>query len=618
MSKRQSIYAHKKIIALFQRRSLVVALLVVTLTVGLLARMFQLQVIEHDKYTTLSKNNQVMILPIAPHRGEIYDRNGVLIAENIPVYNLQILPAAVKDLSTMIKKLTQIIDITPEEIKRFEKAKRQHRRYDKVTLKAKLTEAEVARFYVNQYFYPGVSIETQLMRHYPLKDIMVDVLGYVGRINDRDLARIDRGEYAGTNYIGKIGIEGYFEKTLHGKVGNQQVEVDASGRIIRVMKSVAPLQGNDLYLTVDVRLQQAAKQALKDEYGAVVAIDPQNGEILALASQPAYDPNLFVNGISYADFSILQNDPGRPLYNRAIRGQYPPASAIKPFMAMAGLESGFADPRKQIHDPGYYKLNFSNHVYRCWRKTGHGKVDLNRALVVSCDTYFYDLAFRMGIERVGEYLQKFGFGQPTGVELGEELPGLMPSPSWKKTARKQPWFPGDTVVSGIGQGYMLTTPLQLAHATATMANHGVRMAPHLLLKQHLPNDSVFLNPIHQQPGFESSEENWAYVHRAMQRVHSQGTAKRYGAVPYTIAGKTGTAQVANLLRLQARYGKNIPKELRDNTLFVAFAPVEDPKIAVAAVVENSRNALNVVRAVINAYLLEQNDVQPRDSVKAKD
>lgn len=618
MPKRQSIYAHKKIIALFQRRAFVVAIIVLVLSACLVARMFHLQIIEHSKYTTLSENNQMMLLPIPPHRGEIYDRKGVLIAENIPVYNLKILPDAIKDLPGTVRHLKQIIDITPNDIKRFKKLKRQHRRYDKVTLKAKLTEEEVARFYVNQYFYPGVSIETQLMRHYPFKDIMVDVLGYVGRINEREMEHIDQGEYAGTDYIGKIGIEKYFEKILHGKVGNQQVEVDAAGRTIRVMKSHAPVQGHDLYLTIDVKLQQAAKKALEGEKGAVVAIDPQNGDVLALASQPAYDPNLFVNGISYADFATLQNDPGRPLYNRAIRGQYPQASTIKPFMGMAGLESGYATPRQRVRDPGYYKLSFSSQIYRCWRRSGHGVVDLNKAIIISCDTYFYDLAFRMGIERMGEYLQGFGFGHTTGIEIGEELPGLMPSPNWKKASKGEIWYPGDTVVSGIGQGYMLATPLQLAHATATLANRGKRMMPHLLFKQHLPNGEIVENTPTQLPGFEGSDKNWDYVHLAMQRVLTQGTARRYGQVPYTIAAKTGTAQVANLSRLKALYGKKIPKDLRDNKLFIAFAPVENPKIAVAAIVENSRHALEVVRTVINAYLLEQTDDQTGSPAKTED
>lgn len=605
MPKRQAIYAHKKIIALYQRRIAIVALFVLILTAVIVIRMFYLQVIEHDKYTTLSENNQMMLLPIPPHRGEIYDRHGVLIAENIPIYNLQVSPDSVKDLPTVVKKLKQYINITDEDLRRFEKLKRQHHRFDKMTLKAKLSEEELASFYVNQYFFPGLSIQTQLLRYYPYGDIMVDVLGYTGRINEHELAVIDSGEYAGTQFIGKIGIEKYFEPLLHGKVGNQQVEVDASGRIIRIMKSQEPQQGSDLYLTIDLKLQQVAKKALKGKKGAVVAIDPNNGEVLVLASQPAYDPNLFVSGISQSDYTALQADPNRPLYNRAIRGQYPPASTIKPFMAMIGLQTGLADFKRRMNDPGYYKFSFSHHIYRDWKKGGHGTVDLARAIIVSCDTFFYDLAVRMGIASMGHLLQGFGFGHVTGIEIREELPGLIPTPAWKKAVHHQIWYPGDTLISGIGQGYMLTTPVQLAHATATLASRGKRIAPHLLLKQESPDQIIKTSQPIELPKFVSHDTYWDYVHQAMQRVVTEGTARHYGNAPYTLAAKTGTAQVANLAKLKALYGNHIPPGLQDNSLFIAFAPVENPKIAVAAIVENSRHALEVVRDVINAYLLEQ-------------
>jgi len=545
-----------------------------------------------------------MLLPIPPNRGEIYDRNGILIAQNIPVYNLQVMLGSNKNIAEQADDLRKIIDITPSDIKHFKNAKRHHRRYDKVTLKTKLTEDEIAKFYVNQFFYPGVSIETQLIRNYPFKDILVDVLGYVGRINEREQELIDKGEYAGSHYIGKIGIEKFFEDTLHGKVGNQQVEVDAAGRIVRIVKSQEPTPGQDLYLTIDVKLQQVAKLALEGEKGAVVAIDPQTGEVLALASQPAYDPNLFVNGISHSQFAALQSDQNRPLYNRAIRGQYPPASTIKPFMGMVGLESGVVTRRTRIHDPGYYKLDFSSQIFRCWRHSGHGVVDLKRAIINSCDTFFYDLATRMGIDKIASFLQDFGLGNATGIEIGEELSGLIPTPAWKKASRKQMWYPGDTVVTGIGQGYMLTTPLQLAHATATLANRGIRMKPHLLFKQVSPAGVEKINPVIQEPGFSSSDEHWDYIHQSMQRVLSDGTGKRYGQVPYTIAGKTGTAQVANLPKLRALYGKNIPQELRDNTLFIAFAPIDKPRIALAVIVENSHQALTIARKVINFYLMD--------------
>lgn len=615
MPKRQPIYTHKRIMALYQHRTLIALGIVIILTISLAIRMFYLQIMQHRKYSTLSKKNQMMVLPLPPQRGKIYDRYGTLLATNIPIYNLQILPDNVPDLADTLSRLQAIIDLTPEDIKHFQTLKRQHRRFENTTLKTKLSEAEVANFYVNQYFFPGVRIETQFIRYYPYQDTLASVIGYVGRINAVELATIDRSEYAGTDYFGKVGIEKYFENILHGKGGNQHVEVDASGRIIRVLQQQPPIAGHDLYLTIDLHLQQVAANALQGKKGALVAINPQNGEILALVSQPAYDPNLFVNGIGHADYNALQTDPGRPLYNRAIRGQYPPASTIKPFMAIAGLESNFADPHRYIQDPGFYIFNGSHYIYRDWKKEGHGKVDLSRAISVSCDTYFYDLAVRMGVERISSYLQKFGFGEPTGIEMYEELPGLLPTPIWKKKTHGQSWFPGDTIVLGIGQGYWLTTPLQLAQATATLANRGKRIQPHLLLKQRLPNHEEWLTPIRQIAEFQSSNQYWDYIHRAMQQVITQGTASRYGSTPYTLAGKTGTAQVANIPRLKALYGEHVPENLRDNTLFIAFAPVEMPKIAVAAVVENSSQALEVVRDVIHTYLKEPTHEQTRSISK---
>ena len=617
VKKKEAIFDHKKAIALYQRRAIVTAILVLLLTAALFARMFYLQVTEHARYTTLSESNQLMIIPNPPHRGIIYDRNGIMVAENIAIYNLKIIPDKVKDIPAAVQRLKDIIEITPEDLKRFKKQRRLHHRHDKITLKQKLTDEEIARFYVNQYFFPGLSVERQLLRFYPYHDILVDVLGYVGRINDREVGQIDSGQYAGTHYIGKIGIEKYYENLLHGKVGNRQVEVDAAGRIIRTMKDEASRSGHDVYLTIDLPLQQTAKKALAGLKGAVIAIAPQTGEVLALASSPSYDPNLFVNGISVKDYSALRNSPDQPLFNRAIRGQYPQGSTIKPFFGIGGLEYGFANKTRRIRAPGWYKLNFSSQIYRCWRRSGHGLVNLSDAIRISCDIFFYDLAYRMGIERMGDILFRFGFGQLTGIEIQEELPGLVPTSRWKKASYGHSWYPGDTISAGIGQGYMLTTPLQLAHATATMANRGKRMMPHLLLKQRLPDGSEIKTEPIELPGFDTTDDNWDFVIKAMQKVVSAGTARRFGKTPYTVAAKTGTAQIANLARLKALYGNKVPKHLRDNTLFIVFAPVEDPQIAVAAVIENSREALTVAKTVIQSYMKRQGYVPNKDTTKTQ-
>ncbi len=608
MENKQSLYEYKKEITCYQRRTIVVSIIILIMTTALITRILYLQVWEHQHYTTLSKNNQLTLLPLPPNRGIIYDRNGTVVAENRVSYSLQVIPEKIDDIPATVRALKSIIDITPTDIKRFEKLKQHQRRFEKVTLKQKLTAEEVARFYVNQPFFPGVTAEIQLTRYYPYPNDMVDVIGYVGRINEKELAHIDLSNYAGTHFIGKNGIEKYFENILHGKVGNQQVEVDASGRIIRVIKSDEPIPGHDLYLTIDLPLQQVAKKQLEGGRGAVVAIQPKTGEVLALASYPSYDPNLFVQGMSVLDYTNLQNSPDKPLYNRAIRGQYPPASTIKPFLAMQGLDTGFADTQSTIHDPGWYKLNFSTQIYRDWRKGGHGIINLSKAIVMSCDTFFYDLAYRMGIDHIHDILSRFGFGETSGVEIQEELPGLVPSPRWKYATYGRGWYPGDTIITGIGQGYLLSTPIQLAAATSIIANRGKRMLPHLLLKQHSSDNTEIYNLPTELSGVDIPPKYWDYVIKAMRDVVLWGTAReRYGAAPYTIAGKTGTAQVAKLNTLKELYGKKIPEHLRDHTLFIAFAPIEDPKIAVAAVTENSRTAVNIVRKVIDSYLLEERE-----------
>lgn len=611
--KRIKFKDHLKEVGLFNRR-LLTASIFVTAALGLLFfRLCYLQIIQHSTYTTLSEKNQVTLLPIAPNRGLIYDRNGVLLAQNIPVFSLDVIPDKIDNMKQTISDLSQIIDITPEDVEQFYKQLKQHRRFDTVPLKLKLTEDEVAKFYVDQYRYPGVMIRARLMRYYPMGPSLVNVVGYVGRINEQEVQNLDQADYAATDFIGKLGIESFYEDLLHGHVGYQEVETDASGRIVRVLKRIPPQPGSNLYLGVDTKLQFAAEKALGDNYGAVVVIKPSTGEILAMASNPNYDPNVFVKGMSSAEYKAIQNAPGRPLYNRTLRGLYPFGSTIKPFLALEALNSHTIDTSFKIRDPGYFSLPGSDHVYRDWKKGGHGTVDVVRAITISCDVFFYTVGMKMGISHIDAILNDFGFGHLTGIDIGEELPGLVPSPQWKRKQKGQIWYPGDTVISAIGQGYMLTTPLQLANGASKMAMRGQAFIPHLLIKSQ-DSQGVF----HEVAPVPSSQVNadpqsWNTVITGMRGVVSPGgTAGSLSTNAYTLAGKTGTAQV------YSTHGKgemkNLPKNLRDNTLFIAFAPVDNPQIALGVIVENSHDAKLVAKKVLDTFF----NVETADENKPND
>lgn len=593
----------------FNRRTLVISLLVLLFTIVLVTRLIYLQIFQHDTYKTLSNNNQLELIPIKPDRGLIYDRNGVLLAENVPVFSLEITPNRVKDLDATIAGLQQFITISDDDIAGFHKLKKQHRAYEPVPLKLKLTDIERAKFAINQYRFPGVDVKARLIRHYPLGETLAHVLGYVGRINEKELQRVDPINYSATNFIGKLGLERYYEKLLHGRVGYQRVEVDASGRIVRVLSRTSPVPGNDIYLTLDSDLMAAIFKALGTHRGAVVAIDPRDGSVLALASTPSFNPNLFVRGISRDEFKAYHDSPEQPLYNRAIRGQYPLASTIKPFLALQGLDSGEVSTSWRIRDPGYYRLPRSSHIYRDWKRGGHGWVDVRRAIKVSCDTYFYRLALQMGITQIDSILTRFGFGIPTKIDMKEELSGLVPSPAWKLSSKGEHWYPGDTLVSGIGQGFMLTTPLQLANATAALSMRGVRHRPHLLDKQVSPdNITIPYKPSPEFPVVLKHESTWDTVIDAMRAVITEagGTGYRFGRdAPYSVAAKTGTAQVYSSKFHEPFEDNDLPEKLRDHSLFIAFAPKDNPRIAVAVVVENSKLASEVARTTMDHYLLNQ-------------
>ena len=448
-----------------------------------------------------------------------------------------------------------------------------------------------------------MSVQATLLRTYPLSNAMSSVLGYVGRINERELQTVDATNYAATNFIGKLGIEKYYEKELHGTVGYRQVETDAGGQAVRILKNIPSVSGKNLYLTIDSRLQLAAQKALGKNHGAVIAIQPSTGQILALVSNPSYDPNLFVNGISQKDFNQLQNDPAHPLYNRTLRGLYPPGSTIKPFIATEALNANITNTEFTLFDPGWYKLPNSSHVFHDWKPDGHGWVNISKAIIESCDTYFYDLSHKMGIDRIDDILGQFGFDKPTGIDMGEELAGNIPSPEWKMKNRGLPWYPADTILSGIGQTFMQVTPVQLAAATATLANHGVRFRPQLLFATQADDEQIiYTQPITETPIVLKQDIYWQTIINAMQNVIIEGTGYSFGHTSYSVAAKTGTAQVVNT-RENYNAADEIPIQLRNNSVFIAFAPIQNPKIAISVVIENSHDAIRISREIMDSYLL---------------
>lgn len=588
------------------RLNLLVAILII-LSLILILRLAYLQISEFKRYQTLSLKNQMSIIPIAPPRGVILDRNGVLLAENIPVYVLEIIPEHVKNMKQTLAKLRELLpSITDDDIEAFNRARTQNRSFVPIPIKLKLSQEEVAIFAINQYHFKGVSIKARLMRHYPLGEMTAHALGYVGRINIDELKKVDPTNYRATNFIGKAGVEKYYEDILHGKVGYQMTETDVSGRTLRVINKVNPHSGAKLYLSLDVRLQEAAYNALNGKRGAVIVINSHNGEVLAMVSSPSFDPNIFVSGVSTKEYKILSNALQRPLFNRAVRGVYPPASTIKPFVGLAGLDKGFVTTATEIWDPGKFKLPTASHIYRDWKKTGHGTINFKRAITVSCDTYFYQLGHKMGIANIEDMLVKFGLGQLTHVDLHEEANGIIPSARWKKQIKGVSWYPGDTLISAIGQGFMLATPLQMANATASLSQHGQRFRPHLLTKTvNSDNGEVEeYKPIEEYPVYLKDESNWDIVADAMHNVltSNEGTGYRFGRnPPYPVAGKTGTAQVYSGRQYEKARYEDIPEALRDNSLFIAFTPVEKPDIAIAVVVENDVIASTVARKVLDAY-----------------
>jgi penicillin-binding protein 2 len=613
MQKRIPFKNHQQEILLIGQRSMLALGLIVFLIICLVIRLMFLQIVKHDVYTTMATNNWLDLVPVEPTRGLIYDRNGVLLAENIPVFSLDLVPVQITDLPKTLITLRKLVTLSDDEVSQYKRQVKQHRRFDEIPLKLRLTEEEVAKVTENLHRLPGVTIKARLMRNYPFGTSFSHVLGYVGRINLQELNEIDQTNYSASHYIGKLGIEKYYEDELHGKVGYQQVENNASGEAIRILKEIKGTPGKNIYLSLDSKLQFVVEKAMQGHRGAVVAIQPATGQVLAMVSEPGYDPNIFVQGISQTAFKALQQSPDKPLYNRALRGLYPIASTIKPYLALEGLNSGVISPDSTVYDPGWFKLRSSEHIFHDWWHQGHGTVNVSRAITSSCDIFFYELGMKMGIRRMDNILTQFGFGALSGIDLDDELPGIVASPDWKQKMRGGHWYEGDTVNSSIGQGLMQASPLQLATAIATLANRGQRFIPYLLMGEQLPGKPYVLQPPIPLESIQvPNKQYWELVIKAMQNVVDtpQGTAFRFGQNRnYTLAAKTGTAQViARRGNLDEKDNQNLlPERLREHHLFIAFAPVENPTIAIAIITENSYMTIDVARDIFDYYVGKQNN-----------
>ena len=581
---------------------------------ALMARFVYLQIVQHEYYRTRAEDNRISLVPIVPNRGLIRDRNGVVLARNYSAYTLEITPGKVADLESTIDELAKLIEIQPKDRKRFHKLLEDGKNFESIPIRTRLSDEEVAKFAANRYRFPGVEINARLCRHYPMGELASHVIGYIGRINEQELEALEGSDqdanYRGTDHIGKTGIEKSYERDLHGESGYEQVEVDAGGRAVRTLARTAPIPGDNLVLSIDAKLQAIAEKAFGQRRGALVAIEPGSGDLLAYVSTPGFDPNLFVDGINPESWDALNNSPDHPMVNRAINGLYPPGSTFKPYMALAALTLGKRTPQQVIHDPGFY--NFGGHTFHDDKKGGHGSVDMYKSIVASCDTYYYMLANDLGIDNIARFMREFGFGQRTGVDVPDESAGVLPSQEWKRKRFKKPeqrkWYAGETISIGIGQGYNAYTPMQLAQAVATLANDGVMYQPHVVkyIERSKTNEKTYVarrpvKTIRLRPA------DLAFVKNAMVGVNQEGTgARAFRGAGYVSAGKTGTAQMFSLKG--ERYAEGRVKErMRDHALFIAFAPADHPKIALAVLVENggfgAQSAAPIARLVLDYYLL---------------
>jgi len=601
------------------RSRVVVVTFVILIAFGILClRLFYLQVIRYDDLNAAAESNRTAIVPIVPNRGVIMDRNGVVVATNYSAYTLEITPSKiVAPVEEVIEQLSAIIDIQTRDKRRFKKQVDESKSIDSVPIRTRLTDDEVARFAAQRYRFPGVEIRARLFRNYPYEQLASHVIGYIGRINTSEKAKIeeseDAGNYRGTEYIGKLGVEQSYENQLHGTTGVQEMETSAGGRAVRRLNSSQAVPGNSVVLSIDIKLQKLIEDLYGTRRGALVALDPKTGEVLAFVSKPTFDPNLFVDGIDVDNWQALNESPDKPLLNRALRGTYPPGSTYKPFMALAALQTGKRSEKVSISDPGFFM--FGSHRFRDDKEGGHGVVDMYKSIVESCDTYYYTLARDMGVDLIYEQMKPFGFGQITGIDILGESRGILPSTDWKRTtykkAEQQRWYSGETISLGIGQGYNSFTMLQLAHATATIANNGLKMRPHIV-REVLDVETKVPTPVAKEPigQLQLSPENLDIIKRAMIGVNIQGTsATSFVGAQYVSAGKTGTAQVFTVKQNEKYNAATVDERLRDHALFIAFAPADEPKVALAMVVENSgfgaQNAAPIARRVLDFVILGQ-------------
>ncbi|MBK9027074.1 MAG: penicillin-binding protein 2 [Propionivibrio sp.] len=605
---------HDSDIERFRFRVVIAASVVVLGFAILFARFFYLQVIQHDYYATRAEDNRISLVPIAPNRGVIMDRNGIVLARNYTAFTLEITPSKIENLDAMIEDLGKLVEIESKDRRRFRKLLDESRSFESLPIRTRLSDEEVARFAANRYRFPGVEVKARLFRQYPLGSRASHAIGYINRINKTDLEIIEKNEqaanYRGTDHIGKTGLEQKYEFQLHGETGYEEVEIDAGGHAIRSLSRTPPVSGNNLTLTLDAKLQEITEQAFGDRRGALVAIEPSTGGILALVSTPTFDPNLFVDGIRSDEWDLLNNSPDRPMVNRALNGAYPPGSTFKPFMALAALEIGKRTAGQTISDPGFY--NFGGHHFRDDKKGGHGTVDMYKSIVHSCDTYYYMLANDLGIDNIARFMGSLGLGSRTGIDIEGESEGVLPSPEWKrrrfKSREQQKWYAGETISIGIGQGYNAYTPIQLAQAIAVVANDGVFYRPHLVryITDTKTGEKVLIEPEPLRT-LAWKPENIEIIKKAMVGVNKEGTgARAFAGAEYVSGGKTGTAQLFSLKGADYRAGR-LKKELHDHGLFIAFAPADHPKIALAVLVENggfgSQSAAPIARMVLDYYLL---------------
>ncbi|WP_394250376.1 penicillin-binding protein 2 [Vibrio profundi] len=607
---------HKSEVRLFKGRVVAAFSGILLLTLVLISNLYRLQVNNFENYQTRADGNRIKVLPIPPTRGLIYDRNGKLLAENKLVYSLTMIPEQTHDVEQMLEKLNRIIPLTSSEVKKFKRAYRKVKRFKPVTILDNLTEVEIAKFSVHQYQFPSLSIDTNLKRFYPNGEVLTHVLGYVAHINDRDLKRlIEEGKdanYQATQVIGKLGVERYYEDVLHGQKGYQEVEVNSRGRVVRTLEYVPPVAGKDIVLNIDLELQKYVFEQLDHRTGSAVVLDPKDNSVLAMASSPSYDPNLFVDGISSRNYQRLLNDPARPLVNRTTLGVYPPASTIKPFMAVAGLQEHVIDKSTVRNDHGVWRIPGSrsnSKAWRDWKRWGHGPVDVTKAIEESVDSFFYQTAFDLGIDRISTWMNRFGFGVPTGIDIYEESNANMPTREWKMSRYRTPWYQGDTVPIGIGQGYWTATPMQLAKATSVLVNHGKVMPPHILkatLDHGEDFDQQVAIPVNPLPSIhEVQDKVWDIPINAMRLVNhgSHGSGRRaFKGADYVSGGKSGTAQVFDLGKDQVYNSKELSKHLLDHALYTAFAPYNDPKYVATVVIEHGNGGSKVGAPYIRKVL----------------